>query len=73
MATIMNISGYEIERGVVASEEYGDEIMCAAWNPQLASVHNRPIINRDKHAALASEMANVDIATFLQEMYKFQR
>ena len=73
MATIMNMNEYEIEREVVAVEEYGDEIMCAGWNPQLELAYNYSGIDKEKHSALASGMANVDIDIFLQKMYKFQR
>ncbi len=73
MATIMNMNGYEIEREGVPVEDYGDEIMCAGWNPQMALAHNYLINNKDRHSALASEIANVDIEVFLQKMYKFQR
>lgn len=73
MATTMNMSGYEIERGVDASEEYGDEVMCAGWNPQLDLVCNCPLSYMDKHEAFVCELANVDLDAFLQKMYKFQR
>ena len=73
MATTMNMSGYEIEREVVAVEEYGEEIMCAGWNPQLAAVSDYPSEHVDKRAAVATGMANVDLDIFLQKMYTFQR
>ena len=73
MTITMNMSGYEIERKVVAVEEYGDEVMCAGWNPQLQLVGDHPVKIVDKHAAFSRELANVDVETFLQKMYKFQR
>lgn len=73
MTTTMNMNGYEIERADVADEGYGEEVMCAGWNPQLESVCNHPVMEVDKHAVFARELANVDIATFLQKMYTFQR
>ena len=73
MSTTMNMNGYEIERADVADEEYGEEVMCAGWNPQLELIYNYPSIEGDKHAAFAREMANVNIASFLQKMYTFQR
>jgi hypothetical protein len=73
MATTMNVSGYEIEREVVAVGEYGDEVMCAGWNPQLESVSDHPVMAVDKHVTFSRELANMDIDTFLQKMYKFQR
>ena len=71
MATTMNMSGYEIERELV--EEYGDEVLCAGWNPQLELIGNHPVSIMDKRVAFSREMANVDIDAFLQKMYKFQR
>lgn len=73
MSTTKNMNGYEIERADVADEEYGEEVMCAGWNPQLELVRNYPVMDVDKHAAFARELANVDIASFLQKMYTFQR
>jgi hypothetical protein len=72
MAIMMNMSGYEIEREEVAIEEYGDEVMCAGWNPQLALVGDRHVAEMDKHAVFPRELANVDVETFLQKMYKYQ-
>jgi hypothetical protein len=69
----MNMSGYEIEREIVAVEEYGDEVMCAGWNPQLELASDLPVMAVDKHAAFSRELANMDIDAFLQKMYKFQR
>jgi hypothetical protein len=73
MATTMNMSGYEIERKVAAVEEYGDEVMYAGWNPQLALVSDQPVVAVDRHAAFSRELANMDIDTFMQQMYKYQR
>lgn len=72
MAIVMNMSGYEIEREVLVVEEYGDEVMCAEWNPQLALVSERPVAAVDKHIALPRELANVDVDTFLNKMYEYQ-
>ena len=72
MAIVMNMSGYEIEREVVAVEEYGDEVMSAEWNPQLALVGDRHAAEMDKHAAFPRELAEVDVDSFLQKMYKYQ-
>jgi hypothetical protein len=73
MAIVMNMSGYGIEREVVAIEEYDEEVMNAGWNPQLVLASERPIAAGDRHMALPDEMANVDVETFLQKMYEYQR
>lgn len=73
MSIVMNMSGYEIEREEVLTEEYDDEVMCAGWNPQLALVGERPVAAIDKHAGFPDALACVNVDTFLQKMYKFQR
>ena len=72
MATTMCMSGYEIEREVVALEEYGDEVMCAEWNPQLVLVSELPLAQADRHVPLPAELANVDVDDFLEKMYRYQ-
>lgn len=71
MAVVMNMSGYEIEREAVAVGEYGDEVMCAGWNPELALLGDRGVAK--KQAALPREMAQVEVEAFLQKMYRYQR
>ncbi|BCK86372.1 hypothetical protein MIZ01_0127 [Sideroxyarcus emersonii] len=71
MAVVMNMSGYEIGHEAAATEEYGDEVMCAGWNPELALIGDRGIA--EKHAAFPPEMAQVDVEAFLQKMYRYQR
>ncbi len=73
MAIVMNMSGYEVEREVVVAEEYGDEVMCAGWNPQLALVSERSAAAADKQEAFPRELANADADAFLQKMYQYQR
>lgn len=71
MAVVMNMSGYEVERESVAAEEYGDEVMCAGWNPELALIGDS--CAPEKHAVIPREMAHVDVEVFLQKMYRYQR
>lgn len=72
MATVMNMSGYEIEREMVV-EEYGDEVMSAGWNPEVAMVADRLVEVTHDRAAFPGELANVDVDSFLQKMYRYQR
>jgi len=37
-AIAMNKDGCDTEHDALMLEEYGDEVMCAGWNPQLAVV-----------------------------------
>ena len=73
MATTMNMSGYEIERDADAVEEYGDEVMCAEWIPQLEQVSDLPVAREDKRTVFPGELANVDVDAFLEKMYKYQQ
>lgn len=72
MSIVMNMSSYEVEREEVAVEEYGDEIMCAGWNPQLALAVESPVATVDRREPFPGGMAQVDIDSFLQKMYKYQ-
>ena len=73
MTIVMNMSGYEIEREEVAIEQYGDEVMQAGWNPQLALVSAYPTARVERRSTLPAGLANVDVDAFLQKMYRFQR
>lgn len=73
MSIVMNMSGYEVEREEVSAEEYGDEVMCAGWNPQLALIGERPVAAVDRHAGFPDAIARVNVDAFLQKMYQFQR
>ncbi len=70
MATTVN--EYEIGRDAVAEEGYGDEVVYAGWNPQLASAAAQKI-RANKFPAFPGELATADIDTFLQKMYAYQR
>lgn len=64
MATVMNMSGYEIER----AEGYDDEVMLAGWNPQLtlASIcSSDPVI---KTGMIPHSLVDVDVDAFLNMM-----
>ncbi|OIR01952.1 hypothetical protein GALL_160390 [mine drainage metagenome] len=51
MATIaMNKDGCDTEHDALMLEEYGDEVMCAGWNPQLALVGASSIEQIGEHA-----------------------
>jgi hypothetical protein len=69
MATVMNMSGYEIER----AEGYDDEVMLAGWNPQLtlASIcSSDPVI---KTGMIPHSLVDVDVDAFLNMMRVCQR
>jgi hypothetical protein len=70
MTIVMNMSGYEIERETIAVEQYGDEVLNAGWNPQLAQVveHTRAKVQQ----AMPRSLARVDVDEFLNKMYAYQ-
>ncbi|MDO8925946.1 MAG: hypothetical protein Q7U94_03430 [Sideroxyarcus sp.] len=70
MTIVMNMNGYEIEREAVAVEQYGDEVMCAGWNPQLALVGEHT--QTTERAAMPASLANADVDAFLNKMYAYQ-
>lgn len=68
----MDMSEYEIERGDSKTEEYGDEVLCAGWNPSLA-LQQHTYTERSQTSAMPRELAAVDINIFLKKMYACQR
>lgn len=69
MATVMNMSGYEIER----AEEYGDEVMLSGWNPQLALMSICASEATTQKAAIPRSLVDVDVDAFLKMMYVCSR
>lgn len=73
MTIVMNMSGYEIERPNEALEEYGEDVLCSGWNPQLALISESATNQTGKHLNFPAELAEVDIEQFLHTMYVYQR
>ena len=73
MGIVMNMGSYKIERDSM-EEEYGEEVMCAGWNPAVALVcQQQIIISTNRQLAVPTDIATVDAELFLQKMYTFQR
>lgn len=70
---MMKMSSYNIENEAIMLEEYGEELMYAGWNPQVALASQQPMALLDKHINLLASLVNVDVDAFLQKMYKNQR
>ena len=68
----MNMSDYEIEQDGSKIEEYGDEVLCAGWNPSLA-LQQHTDTERSHTSAMPRELAAIDINIFLKKMYACQR
>ncbi len=72
MFIAMNRCGDKIGTETRALDDYGDEVLCAGWNPQLAQVGDRTIPRMDRHVDIFAELANVDVDDFLRKMYTYQ-
>jgi hypothetical protein len=68
----MNMSDYEVERVDSMAEEYGDEVLCAGWNPSLA-LQQHTYTEKDRSVAMPAELATADVESFLKKMYAYQR
>ena len=69
---VMNIDGCNIEHEAPVDEEYGEEVMCAGWNPQLTLAAESPVAQIKRHVNLPADMAYMDVDTFLKKMYEYQ-
>lgn len=67
---VMDMIGSDIEHAVPAVEEYGDEVMCAGWNPQLTLAGENPVAQVNRHVNLTADLASVDVDAFLKKMYE---
>jgi hypothetical protein len=53
-------------------EEYGEEVLCAGWNPQLTLAAESPVAQINRHVNLPADLAYMDVDTFLKTMYEYQ-
>jgi hypothetical protein len=67
-----NVRGFSIEREAPIVQEYGDEVMLAGWNPQVAEASELARAMDDTHIPLPVGLLSVDVDTFLQRMYEYQ-
>ena len=67
---VIDMNECNAEQEVPAVEEYGDEVMCAGWNPQLALVGDSPDAQLNKHVNLLADIAGMDVDVFLKKMYE---
>lgn len=71
---VMNIDGCDIKHETLMAQEYGEEVLCEGWNPQLALARESRIEQQvDKRVYLPSDLAGVDVDAFLKKMYEYQR
>lgn len=69
---VMNMNGCDIEQEALMVEEYGEEVMCVGWNPQLTLARESPVAQINGHVDLPADIAYVDIDAFLKKMYEYQ-
>ena len=73
MGIVMDMSSYEIECSSMKAE-YGEEIMCAGWNPSIALVSQQQLAaTANRPAPMSADLATADANSFLQKMYEYQR
>lgn len=71
MAITTNMSNYEIGTDSIEAE-YGDEIMCAGWNPDVGLVRQEPIEPSDTHRVMPADLVMGNSELFLKKMYASQ-
>ncbi len=69
MASVMNMSNYEIKR----ANGYDDEVMLAGWNPQLTLASICLSDSAIKTGMMPRPLADIDVDAFLKMMYVCQR
>ncbi len=82
MKTTMDMSSYEIEPDAM-EVEYGEEIMCAGWNPAVDLVCEQlSLVPTNEQLAMATDLTTLetpaDVSSvisdiFLRKMYSYQR
>ncbi len=68
---VMSLNGGNIEHDAL-TEMYGDEVMCAGWNPLLGLIGENPVAQLNKHVNLLAEAASMDAEAFLKMIYESQ-
>ena len=68
----MNMSGCNIEHDALMTEQYGEEVMFAGWNPQLTLLGEDSLARINRHVNLIADWASMDADAFLKRMYECQ-
>jgi hypothetical protein len=71
MAITTNMSNYEIGTDSIGAE-YGDEIMCAGWNPDVGLVCQNLHEPSDTHMVMPADLVTENSELFLRKMYACQ-
>lgn len=73
MKVTMSMSNYEIEYEAI-EDEYGDEILCSGWNPEVDSAYQQlQLVTTGEQLAMPEGLATEVAELFLRKMYSYQR
>lgn len=73
MGIVINVNSYGTAYDAMEAQ-YGEEIMCAGWNPTVALVCQQPsLVSTQKQATMPADLVTADVESFLQQMYLHQR
>jgi hypothetical protein len=71
MAITTNMSNYEIGTDSIEAE-YGDEIMCAGWNPDVGLARQTLLEPSDSRVVMPADLVMEMSELFLRRMYACQ-
>lgn len=69
----MKMCGYNFQHLALMAEEYGDEVMCSGWNPQLAQANEHLVAQISEQFSLFAGMVKADVEALQELLYEFQR
>lgn len=73
MGIAINMNSYGTEYDAM-EEQYGEEVMCANWNPAVALVSQQQfLIPTERQAIMPPDLVTADVELFLHQMYTHQR
>lgn len=65
----LNMSDYEIVNDAPSSDLYDEEILSTGWTPELGL---QPYVTTPNTTLMTSDLASLDVETFLKKMYAYQ-
>ena len=71
--SVMKMCGYNFQQLAVMTKEYGDEVMCSGWNPQLAQANEYFAAQINEQVSLFAGMVKADVEALQKLLYEFQR
>lgn len=66
------VNGCVIERETLMDQEYGEEVLCSGWNPQLTLALEGTVAQTDRHINLPADLVDMDVDAFLKKMCEYQ-